>query len=209
LILLAAGLAAGGEAQDAAKSAPVQAASLSTSGPARGSSDARRAASIPAGDIVREFDDPHNGDRWLLVYDSTHPAGPGILLRIPALRHDTGTVSVGALARSGGSPARNSDSPGTQDGGPSRISAPIPDPDAARDAEVAVIHAGDRVILEESTPVVEARLEAVAMGPALSGSFFRARLTMGGHVVLAFAIAPGQATLEATPPPQREKGASR
>jgi hypothetical protein len=56
-----------------------------------------------------------------------------------------------------------------------------------------VIHAGDRLIVEEHTAVVEARLEAVALGPAVIGSPLDARLKIGGNVVRVVAMAPGRA----------------
>lgn len=56
-----------------------------------------------------------------------------------------------------------------------------------------VIHAGDRLIVEEHTAVVEARLEAVALGPAVVGSPLDARLKIGGNVVRIVALAPGRA----------------
>jgi hypothetical protein len=59
-----------------------------------------------------------------------------------------------------------------------------------------VLHAGDQLIVEENTPVVESHLEAVALGPAVIGSAFNVRLTMGGKVVRAVALAPGRAVLQ-------------
>jgi len=59
-----------------------------------------------------------------------------------------------------------------------------------------VIRAGERLIVEENTPVVEARLEAVALGPAVLGSVFEARLKIGGRVVRAVALGPGRAELQ-------------
>lgn len=59
-----------------------------------------------------------------------------------------------------------------------------------------VLHAGERLIVEENTPLVEARLEAVALGPAAIGSALAVRLTIGGKVVRALALAPGRAVLQ-------------
>jgi hypothetical protein len=56
-----------------------------------------------------------------------------------------------------------------------------------------VIHAGDRLVVEENTAVVEARLEAVALGPAMAGSPLDVRLKIGGKVVRAVALGPGRA----------------
>jgi predicted secreted protein len=56
-----------------------------------------------------------------------------------------------------------------------------------------VIHTGDLLVVEENTAVVEARLEAVALGPAWAGSSFDVRLKIGGKVVRAIALASGRA----------------
>jgi hypothetical protein len=56
-----------------------------------------------------------------------------------------------------------------------------------------IIHAGDRLIVEENTAVVESRLEAVALGPAVVGSPLDARLKVGGKVVRAVALGRGRA----------------
>ena len=59
-----------------------------------------------------------------------------------------------------------------------------------------VIHAGDRLIVEENSSVVEARLEAVALGPAAVGSLLQARLRIGGRVVRVVALASGRAEFQ-------------
>ncbi len=106
---------------------------------------------VPQGDIVREIDDPHNGDRWLLIRDSRHPGGPGLLRLV---------TYAGASSRQG-NPELNTPAP--------------------------IIHAGDSVIVEQSTLVMEARLEAIALGPAIAGSTLNLRLVLGGRVVRAVA----------------------
>ncbi|MGD0628358.1 MAG: hypothetical protein ABR987_03350 [Terracidiphilus sp.] len=63
-------------------------------------------------------------------------------------------------------------------------------------AQPPIIHAGDHVIVEENTAVVEARLEATAMSPAQAGSPLNVRLTMGGKVLRVLAAAPGRAVLQ-------------
>jgi hypothetical protein len=61
---------------------------------------------------------------------------------------------------------------------------------------VVVIHAGDRLTLEEHSAVLDGRLEAVALGPAVVGSALKVRLTIGGKMMRARALAPGRAVLE-------------
>ena len=58
-----------------------------------------------------------------------------------------------------------------------------------------VIHAGDGVIVEEHSPVVDARLQATALGPAAVGTEFKARLEIGGKVVRVVALGPRRAEL--------------
>ena len=100
------------------------------------------AGSSAGGEVQREFDDPHLGDRWLLMSDPSHPEGPGRMVI-------AGRIEAPQLAASAVPP--NS----------------AVQPDRAR--SVPAIRAGDRLIVEESTPTVEVHLEAVALGPARSG----------------------------------------
>jgi len=44
---------------------------------------------------VREIDDLHNGDRWLLIRDASHPGGPGLLRLVPAARIGAGQAGAG------------------------------------------------------------------------------------------------------------------
>lgn len=67
----------------------------------------------------------------------------------------------------------------------------------ARVVAQPIVRAGGQVLVEEHTPVVEARLEAVALEPAVQGATFRARLTIGGAVVRVTAVSPGHAVLGA------------
>lgn len=60
---------------------------------------------------------------------------------------------------------------------------------------VLVIRAGDRLVVDASTPVVTAQLTAVALAPATVGSIFLARCTGGAHPVRLVALGPGQARL--------------
>ncbi|MGA2887323.1 MAG: hypothetical protein ABSE51_04675 [Terracidiphilus sp.] len=118
------------------------------------------------GEIVREIDDPHTRDRWLLMRDSQHPGGPGRMVLVAARRDEPGRASANAAAEK----------------------------DEARFNPI--IRAGDRLIVEEHTEVADAVLEARALNPAAQGSAFDARLTIGGRVVRAVALAPGRATLQ-------------
>ena len=56
-----------------------------------------------------------------------------------------------------------------------------------------VIRAGERLVVEEHSAVVDARLEAVALGPAAAGAALKVRLAIGGKVLQAVALGPGRA----------------
>jgi hypothetical protein len=51
------------------------------------------------------------------------------------------------------------------------------------------------VIVEEHTSVIDARLEAVALGSAAVGAEFKARLKIGGKVLRVVALAAGRAEM--------------
>jgi hypothetical protein len=146
---------------------------LSLAYPAQGLNAAIRTAtgtdpSLAAG-VLKEIDDSCTGDQWLLLRDEDHPAGPGRLVRV---------ARTGRLVQ-----------PGESEDAAVRV---------GYRADAPVIHAGDLVVLEESTPLVEARLEARALGPALCGAEFNARLTIGGRVVRAVALGKGRAAFVST-----------
>jgi hypothetical protein len=122
----------------------------------------------PQGQIYREIDDPHTGDRWLLLRNEEFPGGPGRLVRVAASGH----VAGGAPGQSVGQPV------------------------AAVTPVLPVIRSGDRVIVEEHTDVADARLEARALKPAAVGTVFEARLMIGGRVVRVVALGPGRAVFE-------------
>ncbi len=129
---------------------------------------ATRAAEGPSGEAVREIDDPHTGDRWKLMRDLVHPEGPGRLVLVAG----PGIEPVSASASDRKQPALS----------------------ATKQTQFhPVIHAGDALIVEERTAVVEARLEAVALGSAVEGAIFQVRLKIGGKLVRAVAVSAGHA----------------
>ena len=123
-----------------------------------------------SGEVVRAIDDPYTGNHWLLERDPNHPGGPGRLVLLP---------------RTTSADGHNDES---KDG-----KAPGVTLAAALAALTPVIRSGDRLVVEETTAVVEARLEAVALGPAVQGADFEVRLQIGGKVVRAVALGPGRA----------------
>jgi len=128
------------------------------------------------GQIVREIRDPDTGVHWLLVRDARHPGGPGRLVVSADSPPPEGWNGAGTARIKDGLPLQPSES---------GLATYRP-----------LIHAGDRLTVDESTPVVEAHLEAVALSPAALGSAFNARLKIGGRVVRAVAVAPGRANLQ-------------
>lgn len=131
----------------------------------------------PSGEVLRQIDDPGAHGVWLLTRDPVHPAGPGRMVWVP------NKVRLQEAASSVSSPVTGA--------GPE---AARPVPGAAAMAK-PVILAGDRVVVVEETPVVDARLTAIALNPAPLGMAFHARLEIGGQVVRAVAVGPGLARL--------------
>jgi len=119
---------------------------------------------------IREIDDPQTGDRWLLVRDTDRPGAPGRMVLVSGAGQGVRGVS-----------AKN------------RGNALLVNFASFR----PVIRGGDRVVVEESTPLVEARLEGVALGPAATGATLNVRLKINGGVVRAVALGPGRAAMAA------------
>lgn len=128
-------------------------------------------------ELLREIDDARNGDRWLLLSDPQHPGGPA---RLVLATRFAGRAASGPTAAAA----------------PEVASALA----AGRPLSAPMIRAGDPVVVEENSSLIEARLEAVALAPAQAGSLFNARLRLGGRVVRATALSPGHARLEALVP---------
>ena len=112
---------------------------------------------------IRMIRDPHNGMRWLLERAPGNSAGPGRMI----LLNDQVVSHLDVLI--GGRPRTD------------------------RVAEPPVIRSGDRLVIEERSARVEARLEAISLGTAVQGAEFNARLAIGGKLVRAVALAPGRA----------------
>jgi hypothetical protein len=131
--------------------------------------------------IVREVDDPHTGVRWLLVRDWSHPGGPGRMVTAAEFESAQFECKDRSQLPGGWRNSRPADSASFR----------------------PVVRAGDRLTVEEHTRVVDAYLEAVALGPASVGSVLNVRLKVGDRVVRAVALGPGRAAfapeLEARP----------
>jgi hypothetical protein len=115
--------------------------------------------------IVRQFEDTSTGHRWLLIGDALNPSGPGHMVQVASDHADSASRTVSTRE------ARESSRP------------------------ALIIHAGDKLILEEHSPAVDARLEAVALGSAGTGGALDVRLRIGGRSVHATCVAPGRAVL--------------
>jgi hypothetical protein len=116
------------------------------------------------------------------------PAGGAALKASAALReiHDPHTGLRWLLVKDAAHP-----------GGPGMLVEVSPREPGAETGRVAapLIHAGDAVLVEEHNAVVDAVLQAVALGPAVSGGLFSARLKVGGRVLQVVAVAPGRAKI--------------
>lgn len=115
---------------------------------------------------IRVIQDRHTGMRWILERTPENPGGPGRLVLLTDKAPETSETTTSAKD--------------------SLQSEPAPKP---------LIRAGDRLVVEEHSAVVDARLEGTALGPAIKGATFNVRLAIGGHVVRAIAVGMGYATI--------------
>ncbi|HUX45256.1 MAG TPA: hypothetical protein VMV57_10940 [Terracidiphilus sp.] len=123
---------------------------------------------------VREINDPACGTRWFLVPDAAHPGGPGKLVLRRIVLSSTKVREAKGL--SGAFPADTANGP------------IVPPP-------AVIIRGGDRLIVEQSSAVLEARFSAVALEPAVRGQLLQARLDVDGKAVWVQALSPGHASL--------------
>ena len=115
-------------------------------------------------EVVREIDDPHTGNRWLLTRDPSRPGGPGLMV-LAAVGFQRANV-LGA-----------DDSSASKD----------------QSRYLPVIHTGDHLVVEENTSVASVYLDGTALGPAMVGSPLNVRLTIGDSIVRAAALGPHRA----------------
>ncbi len=120
-------------------------------------------------DAIRVIQDPHTAMRWLLERNPACPGGPG---RMVLLSQKEGS-QLGSVSMVNGMATIN------------------------RNTQPPVIRSGDRLVVEENSALVEARLEAVALGSAVEGAEVRVRLAIGGRVLRAVALGPGRAAFAA------------
>jgi hypothetical protein len=124
---------------------------------------------LTAGQVLREIDDPATGGRWLLFRDDVHFSGPGRLVRVANSDWRCETLSQvrvqGEIAHSGADSSR------------------------------IAVHAGEMLFLEQHTAVLDAQLEAIALGQAAFGERLKVRLKMNGKVVHAVATGTGRAEM--------------
>ena len=119
-------------------------------------------------EAIREVYDAGTGNRWLLVRDLAQPAGPGRFLLVSGPGKD----------------------------GMNEVDSKTETQPASSTVSIRpVIRSGDAVLVEESTPTVEMRLEGVALAPARVGAELNVRLKVNGSVVRTVALAQGHVTL--------------
>jgi|GEM_PF-4466060 len=86
--------------------------------------------------------------------------------------HDPSTGAVWLLVRDDAHP-----------GGPARLVLTKPGNVSGPVDRKLLIHAGDRIVVEEHTAIVDARLTAIALTSAAEGEKLQARMVIGGGVV--------------------------
>jgi hypothetical protein len=118
---------------------------------------------------VRVIQDPHTSMCWLLKRDPARPGGPGRMILLG--RQESSESNSASIAKANAKTSANMLTP--------------------------VIRSGDRVVLEENSAIVEARLEAVALGSANMDAELNVRLALGGKILKAKAIGPGRAAFAA------------
>jgi len=125
----------------------------------------------PSGEMVRALFDPGTGNCWVLKREEGLPGGPGRWVRTGSMGDACRAADRGADA-AGARQARGSTSKGPP-----------------------LIRAGERMVVEEKTAVLEVRLEAVALEPGWPGAEIGVRLAIGGKRVRAMVLGPGRARL--------------
>lgn len=115
----------------------------------------------------RELIDPCIGSRWQLLVDSEHPSWPGRLVLKSASEAHISNAPGQYL--SGQVETRKHASNGIGQYAPAAITPPV-------------IHAGDHVIVDQQSQVIQAQFDAVAMEQAVVGQRLKVRLISPGNL---------------------------
>jgi hypothetical protein len=141
----------------------------------------------PSKQVNREWVDPCLGSRWQLVLNSAHPSWPGRVMLVDA-------SGGGSSVRASKHLPSKAGSAGTRGTGWAAVSTQA-------DLSLPVIRAGDQVVVDQRSTVIQARFQAVALESARMGEKLRVRLSTGGNaqntsrsaVIAVRAIGAGQA----------------
>ncbi len=106
---------------------------------------------------------------WLLKRDPTHPEGPGRWLHSPMKEAEYSIASESAWSNDAS--------------------------DKFRVPVRSIIRVGDELTVEESSIWLDARLQGVALEPAVTGATIVIRLRITGKVVRAVVLAAGRASI--------------
>lgn len=115
--------------------------------------------------VIRSFEDASTHQSWTVVRDKKQPAAPARLWG-PTILRGAGCASAEESREA-----------------------------LLQTASRLIIHAGDSLIVDEHTAIVDARLEATALNAAAGGERLKIRLKIGNRIVEAVAIEPGRAEM--------------
>lgn len=148
--------------------------------------------------VNKEIVDPCLGVHWRWVANAAHASQPGRLVMVEAASR------AGGAPRGGGS--RESSSTGAMPHPPRSVAKPVLTEPVLTEPVLAepvlAIRIGDRIEVDQSSPQLYARFQAVALQSAIAGHPLRVRLLVSktpqlnaeGAVIVVTASGPGQAS---------------
>lgn len=145
---------------------------------------------VRSSEILRVINDPGGHAIWLLSTDPVYPSGPGRLERIPLTSTPHRTLAEESPTPRVDEVNWQITNSGSLASSPSELASVAPAPNLT-----PVIRAGDRIIIEQHSAILDSTLAAIALGPARLGAQFDARLVVGGKHLHAIALASGRAII--------------
>jgi hypothetical protein len=117
--------------------------------------------------VVRTIRDPHTGLCWIVTREAGATGGPGRMVQ--AVDKECTSKPLKQNIKQNAETEYNLQTP--------------------------AIRPGDRLVVEENSARVEARLSAIALAAAKVGSSFNVRLAIGGKTLRVIALGPGRAAI--------------